>query len=35
METGAVRCPPCSQSPHDKMDWKDTHIGPVLPGRAP
>ena len=21
----------CSQSPHDKRDWKDTHVGPVLP----
>jgi hypothetical protein len=25
----------CSQSPHDKKEWKDTHVGPVLPERAP
>ena len=25
----------CSQSPHDKKDGKDTHVGPVLPERAP
>ena len=32
---GMVRCPCCSQSPLDKKDWKDTHVGPVLPERAP
>ncbi len=32
---GVARCPFCSQSPHDKKDWKDTHVGPVLPERAP
>jgi hypothetical protein len=34
-EEGAARCPPCSQNAHDEKDWKDTHIGPVLPERAP
>ena len=32
---GAASCSSCSQSPHDKKDWKDTHVGPVLPERAP
>ena len=27
--------PSCSQNAHDKKDWKDTHVGPVLPERAP
>ena len=34
-EEGAARCPPCSQNAHDEKDWKDTHVGPVLPERAP
>jgi hypothetical protein len=25
----------CSRNAHDKKDGKDTHIGPVLPERAP
>ena len=32
-ETAA--CSLCSQSTHDKKDWKGTHVGPVLPERAP
>ena len=32
---GAGNHPSCSQSPHDKKDGKDTHVGPVLPERAP
>jgi len=25
----------CSRNAHDKKDWKGTHVGPVLPERAP
>ena len=28
-------CPSCSQNAHDEKDGKDTHVGPVLPERAP
>ncbi len=32
---GAAMCPSCSQNAHDEKDGKDTHVGPVLPERAP
>jgi len=32
---GAARCLSCSQNAHGERDWKDTHVGPVLPERAP
>jgi len=35
MGEGTARCPSCSQNAHDEKDGKDTHVGPVLPERAP
>jgi hypothetical protein len=33
--TGAARPSFLLAEPRDKKDWKDTHVGPVLPERAP
>jgi len=27
--------PLCSRKPHDEKDWKDIHVGPMFPERAP
>src|SRR4029077_13094484 len=32
---GGPSNPLCSRHPHDEKDWKDTHVGPALPERAP
>jgi hypothetical protein len=32
---GAARCPSCSQNAHGEKEWNDTHVGRVLPERAP
>jgi len=32
---GGPSNPLCSRHPHDEKDWKDTHVSPALPERAP
>jgi hypothetical protein len=35
IETGYSASPSVLANLHDEKDWKDTHVGPVLPERAP